>query len=593
MNKQPPVDIKNIIISVVLSMLIIFGWQYYYQGPADQKAKQQAAAVTTTQPVTGTKVPEAPAAAVVLNHDDVIKATTRVAIETDQLSGSINLTGAQIDDLHLNKYRELADQTSPLITLLSPSGTANAYFVEQGLVAQPGTTVKLPDSKTVWTAPADAKLTLDKPLTLTWDNGEGLTFARTISISDDYLFTVKQDVTNKSASTISVLPYARVQRQDTPKIAGIWVFFEGMLGVQNNGLQENKYDAIKKAKEPVTIDGQGGWLGFTDKYWSTMLIPDKDAKVTNSYKFVPLPNRDGYQADYVGTEAIVVAPGTTGSYQDHVFAGVKIVKAINAIYDKYGFTRFDLMIDWGWFAYITKAMFYLLNFVHGLVGNFGVAILLVTVLVKLAVFPIANKSYASMSKMKALKPQMDAIKEKFPDDKTKQQQETMELYKREKVSPLAGCLPMLIQIPVFFSLYKVIYTTIELRHAPFVGWIQDLSAPDPTSLFNLFGLIPWHPWPSLMIGVWPLLMGITMWVQMRLNPTAPDPVQAAMFNWMPVMFTFMLGTFPAGLVIYWAWSNTLSVIQQSYIMKKHGTEIDLFGNMRNSIPFLKKKPATP
>ncbi len=593
MNKQPPVDIKNIIISVVLSMLIIFGWQYYYASPAALKAKQDAAAVTTTQQVTGTKVPDAPTAAVVLNHDEVIKATTRVAIDTDQLSGSINLTGAQIDDLHLNKYREEANATSPLITLLSPSGTANAYFVEQGLVAQPGTSVKLPDSKTVWTAPTGATLTLDKPLTLTWDNGVGLTFARTISISDDYLFTVKQDVTNKSASTVSVLPYARVQRQDTPKIAGIWVFFEGMLGVQNKSLQENKYEAIKKATEPVTIDGQGGWLGFTDKYWSTMLIPNKDAKVSNSYKYVPLPNRDAYQADYVGTEAIVVAPGATASYEDHIFAGVKIVKTINAIYDKYGFTRFDLMIDWGWFAYITKAMFYLLNYVHGLVGNFGVAILLVTVLVKLAVFPIANKSYASMSKMKALKPQMDAIKEKFPDDKTKQQQETMELYKREKVSPLAGCLPMLIQIPVFFSLYKVIYTTIELRHAPFVGWIQDLSAPDPTSLFNLFGLIPWHPWPSLMIGVWPLLMGITMWVQMRLNPTAPDPVQAAMFNWMPVMFTFMLGTFPAGLVIYWAWSNTLSVIQQSYIMKKHGTEIDLFGNMRDSIPFLKKKPATP
>ncbi len=593
MNKQPPVDIKNIIISVVLSMLIIFGWQYFYQMPADQKARAAAETQQQAAATQATKVPDAAIAPVVKDHDEVIKATTRVAIDTDQLSGSINLTGAQIDDLHLNKYREEANQTSPLITLLSPSGTANAYFVEQGLVAQPGISAKLPDSKTVWTAPAGAKLTLDKPLVLTWDNGEGLTFARTISISDDYLFTVKQDVTNKTASSISVLPYARVQRQDTPKIAGIWVFFEGMLGVQNNGLQENKYDAIKKAKEPVSIDSQGGWLGFTDKYWSTMLIPDQKAKTTNAYKFVPLPNRDAYQADYVGTEPIVVAPGATASYEDHVFAGVKIVKTINAIYDKYGFTRFDLMIDWGWFAYITKAMFYLLNFVHGLVGNFGVAILLVTVLVKLAVFPIANKSYASMSKMKKLKPLMDEIKEKFPDDKVKQQQETMELYKREKVSPLAGCLPMVIQIPVFFSLYKVIYTTIELRHAPFFGWIQDLSAPDPTSLFNLFGLIPWSPPHALLIGVWPLLMGITMWVQMRLNPTAPDPVQAAMFNWMPVMFTFMLGTFPAGLVIYWAWSNTLSVIQQSYIMKKHGTEIDLFGNMRDSIPFLKKKPATP
>jgi YidC/Oxa1 family membrane protein insertase len=440
---------------------------------------------------------------------------------------------------------------------------------------------------------AGTKLTATTPLVLSWDNGAGLIFNRTISISDDYVFTVKQEVANHTSAAVSLLPYARAQRQDTPVIAGIWVFFEGMLGVHNTGLNEHKYGTIKDAKEPVTVDSVGGWLGFTDKYWATMLIPDQKTKVTNSYKYLGLGPRDAYQADYIGTEKIDVPPGATAAYQDHVFAGVKIVKSIDAIYAKFGFERFDLMIDWGWFAPITKAMFYLLDFVQGLVGNFGVAILLVTVLVKLALFPIANKSYASMSKMKNLKPQMDAIKEKFPDDKTKQQQETMELYKREKVSPLAGCLPMVIQIPIFFSLYKVIYTTIELRHAPFFGWIHDLSAPDPTSLFNLFGLIPWHPWPSLMIGIWPLLMGVTMWVQMRLNPTAPDPVQAAMFNWMPVMFTFMLGTFPAGLVIYWAWSNTLSVIQQSYIMKKHGTEIDLFGNMRNSIPFLKKKMVAP
>jgi YidC/Oxa1 family membrane protein insertase len=592
MNKQQaPIDIKNTVLAVVLSMLIIFGWQYYYAGPAAQKVKEEAALVEKQK--AAAKLPDAPAAANVKDRAEVIKASSRVVIETDQFTGSLNLAGAQLDDLHFNKYREEANLASPAVTLLSPSGTANAYFVEQGFVAKPGTTAKLPDSKTIWTAPADAKLTLEKPLTLTWDNGAGLTFARTISISDDYIFTIKQDVTNKTAAAVDLLPYARVQRQDTPVIAGYWVFFEGMLGVHNTGLDENKYAALKDSKKPVSVDGQGGWLGFTDKYWATMLIPDKTAKVTNTYQYVAFANRDAYQADYLATEAISVAPGATATYEDHVFAGVKIVKTIDAIYAKYGFDRFDLMIDWGWFAPITKFMFYLLDFAHGLVGNFGIAILLVTVLVKAVLFPIANKSYASMSKMKKLKPEMDKIKEQFPDDKVKQQQETMALYKREKVSPLAGCLPVLIQIPIFFSLYKVILTTIELRHAPFFGWVQDLSAPDPTSLFNLFGLIPWQPWPSLMIGVWPLLMGITMWVQMRLNPAPPDPVQAAMFNWMPVMFTFMLGTFPVGLVIYWAWSNTLSVIQQSYIMKKHGAELDLFGNMRESIPFLKKKPAAP
>lgn len=587
MTKPPAIETKNVVLAVVLSMIIMFGWQYYYQGPAIQKAEEQAK-IQATQPVA------AEAAVPVQDRASLIAATPRVKIETDQFSGSINLAGAQLDDLKLVKHTVDANPASGAVTLLSPSGAPNAYYVEQNFVAQPPGSALVPDSKTVWVAPAGAVLTLDKPLTLTWNNGAGLNFERTISISDDYLFTVKQSVTNTSATAVNLIPYARVQRQDTPVIAGYYVFFEGLLGVHNGGLEENHYADLKKApEEPIKVSGTGGWLGFTDKYWATMLIPDKQAKVTNTYKFVTIPNRDAYQADYLADNALTVASGTSAFYEDHVFAGVKIVDTINSINKKYGFEKFDLMIDWGWFSLITKPMFLLLEFVKNIVGNFGIAILVVTVLVKLAVFPIANKSYASMSKMKALKPQMDEIKEKFPDDKTKQQQETMELYKREKVNPMAGCLPMLIQIPIFFSLYKVILTTIELRHAPFFGWIHDLSAPDPTSLFNLFGLIPWQPWPSLMIGVWPILMGITMWLQMRLNPTPADPIQASMFNWMPVMFTFMLGTFPVGLVIYWTWSNILSVLQQSYIMKKHGTELDFFGNIKDSIPFVKKKPAAP
>lgn len=595
MNQQPnKVDPKNMIMAVVLSMLIVFGWQYYYVAPQTKKAQEQAEIVKTqtATPPAGTVAP-----AITKPVVEVLAASSRVIIETDQFSGSINLTGAQLDDLKLNKYREQYDPTSPAVTLLSPSGTANAYFVEQGLTALPGANLKLPDSKTVWSAPQGVMLTLDKPLTLTWDNGAGLKFERNISISDDYIFTVKQTVTNGSATPIQLYPYARVQRQDTPVISGYWVFFEGMLGVHNGTLTENKYAALKDLKdkdgkpEPVTVNNiTGGWLGFTDKYWATMLLPDKQTKVDNKYSYIGNAARDAYQAEYATSAPINVAVGQTVSYEDHVFAGVKIVQTINAINAKYGFDKFDLMIDWGWFMPITKGMFYLLSWVHGLVGNFGIAILLVTVLVKAAVFPLANKSYASMSRMKKLKPEMDKIKAEYPDDRAKVQQATMELYKREKVSPLAGCLPMFVQIPVFFSLYKVILTTIELRHAPFFGWIQDLSAPDPTSLFNLFGLIPWSPPHALMIGVWPLLMGVTMWLQMRLNPTPDDPIQASMFNWMPVMFTFMLGTFPVGLVIYWAWSNTLSVIQQSYIMKKNGAEVNFFGNVANSIPFLKKKP---
>ena len=594
MNQQPnKVDPKNMIMAVVLSMLIVFGWQYYYVTPQAQKAQEQAE-IAKTQAANPS--PATPALTAVKSHDEVIAATSRVKIETDQFTGSINLTGAQLDDLKLEKYREQYDPKSPAVTLLSPSGTANAYFVEQGLTALPGANLKLPDSKTVWNAPQGATLTLDKPLTLTWDNGAGLKFERIITISDDYIFTVKQTVTNATSTPIQLYPYARVQRQDTPVVAGYWVFFEGMLGVHNGTMTENHYSKLKDLKnkdgkaEPVVVNNvTGGWLGFTDKYWAAMLLPDRQTKVDNKYTYIGNAARDAYQVEYATSEPINVAPGQTVSYEDHVFAGVKIVQKINAISEKFGLDKFDLMIDWGWFMPITKGMFYLLSWVHGLVGNFGVAILLVTVLVKAAVFPLANKSYASMSRMKKLKPEIDKIKAEYPDDRTKVQQATMELYKREKVSPLAGCLPMFIQIPVFFSLYKVILTTIELRHAPFFGWVQDLSAPDPTSLFNLFGLIPWSPPHALMIGVWPLLMGITMWLQMRLNPTPDDPIQASMFNWMPVMFTFMLGTFPVGLVIYWAWSNTLSVLQQSYIMKKNGAEVNFFGNVASSIPFLKKK----
>ncbi len=584
--QTPQFDPKNMIMAVVLSMIIVFGWQYYYAVPNAKKAEQQATAQQQTAQIA------APADANVRDVAAVLAEGKRIKIDTPELSGSINLTGARLDDLHLNNYHETIDPASPVITLLKPSGTADAYFVEEGVVAKGATTVTLPDSKTEWKAEDGATLTLDKPLRLTWDNGAGLKFERLISISDQYLFTVKQTVTNTGSTPVELLPFARVQRQDSPKISGYWVFYEGLLGVQNGGLEEHKYAALKKDPDtPVTLSNKGGWLGFTDKYWSTMLIPDQQTRVASTYRFVKIPGRDGYEADYLADSALSIPAGGSATYEDHVYAGAKIVGTINSIYKKYNFERFDLMIDWGWFAPLTKAMFYLLNFVHGIVGNFGVAILLVTVLVKAAVFPLANRSYASMSKMKKLKPQMDALKEKYPDDKVKQQQETMELYKKEKVNPVAGCLPIVVQIPVFFSLYKVILTTIELRQAPFFGWVHDLSVQDPSNIFNLFGLIPWVPPHFLVLGFWPLLMGITMWVQMRLNPAPPDPVQAQMFNWMPVIFTFSLGSFPAGLVIYWAWSNFLSIVQQSYIMKKHGTDLDLFGNIKDSLPFVKKKPA--
>ena len=586
---------KNFIAAILLSMAIIFGWQYFYAAPLQKKLTAETQTAETqpgasqTAPATGGTVPGVATQAAPVSREEALARSPRLPFKSDYVEGSINLKGAMIDDLHLLRYRETIDPKSPTITFLSPSGTPGALFSEQGVVPATGTTAKLPDPNTVWTAPAGAVLSEDNPVTLTWDNGEGLKFSRKIELSDEYLFTVTQIVENTTQAPVAMIPYARIQRQDTPVVSGYWVFFEGMLGWVDGALQEIHYSDVAEQTEPDRRDTKGGWVGFTDKYWAAAIVPDQSTPVTASFLHQKLDGRDVYQTDYLAKDAMVVQPGQQASTTGRIFAGAKVVRTINAIESLHQIQGFNYMIDWGWFYFLTKPFFFLLDWIKGIVGNFGIAILIATVLVKLAVFPLANKSYASMSKMKKLQPDMERLKKEYPEDKMKQQQEMMALYKREKVSPLSGCLPVVVQIPIFFALYKVILTSIELRHAPFFGWIQDLSAPDPTSLFNLFGLIPWTPPHMLMIGVWPIIMGITMWLQMRLNPTPPDPVQASLFNWMPVMFTFMLGSFPVGLVIYWAWSNTLSILQQSFIMKRHGVEIDFFGNVKNSLPFLKKK----
>lgn len=582
--QSPKIDPKNMITAVALSMAIVLAWQYFYLAPASKKAEEQAA-VQKAQVQAAAAAPSVEST--VKDLAATLAATKRVKIDTPTLTGSINLTGAQLDDLHLVQYHVTNDDKSPEVTLLKPSGTANAYFVEQGYLSSEGQKAKLPDSKSEWQAETGASLQKDKPITLTWDNGEGLKFTRLITLSDDYLFTVHDTIANSGTAAVDLFPFARVQRQDLPEV-GTYSFFQGALGVQNRGLEEHDYASLKKlAGTPIKISSTGGWMGFTDKYWATAVIPPTDLKLETSYQNVKNPSREVFQADYKADAAVSVPAGGSATYEDRIYAGAKVVNTINAIGTKYGLERFDLMIDWGWYSPLTKSMFYLLSFVKGIVGNFGIAILIVTVMVKLAVFPLANRSYASMSRMKNLKPQLDALKVQYPDDKPRQQQEMMALYKREKINPMAGCLPIIVQIPVFFSLYKVILTTIDLRHAPFLGWIHDLSAPDPTTIFNLFGLISWHPPAALLIGFWPLLMGATMWIQMRLNPAPPDPVQAQMFNWMPVIFTYSMSGFPAGLTIYWAWSNFLSIIQQSYIMTKNGSEVEFL----KYLPFIKKKPA--
>ena len=519
----------------------------------------------------------------------VIAASPRVRLDTPSLVGSINLKGGRIDDLRLKKYHQSVDPKSPIITLLSPVGARDAYFAEAGWAPAAGAKVKVPGPQTLWKAPDGAELKPGQPVVLEWDNGAGLIFRRAFMVDENYMFTVTQTVENRTGKPVTLFPYARVQRHGIPPLQGYFVLHEGLVGVLDGDLKEVKYkDLTKDDAKPVEADSTGGWLGITDKYWAVTVIPADQKEKVHGRFFRTGGAANIFQADYLSKQGVTIAPGEKASNATRVFAGAKVVNLIDAYEKKHGIAKFDLIIDWGWFYFITKPMFFLLHWLYKLLGNYGFAILAATLIIKLVLFPLSNKSYASMAKMKQLQPDLERIKELYKDDRMKQQQAMMELYRKHKVSPMAGCLPMLVQIPIFFSLYKVLFVTIEMRHAPFIGWIRDLSAPDPTSVFNLFGLIPWDPPQFLMLGVLPLLMGITMWVQMRLNPAPPDPIQAQMFNWMPVLFTFMLASFPSGLVLYWTWNNLLSIFQQAYIMKKNGAEIHLWQNIRESLGFLKR-----
>ena len=610
-------DNKNTILAIVLSALVLLGWQYFFAVPQEKarqeqlQAQQQKQNVPTpdqpnpAQPQAQSQVPgqaAAPSSAAPVDRRAALATSPRVPIATDTLQGTIALKGGRIDDLALLKFRETVDPKSPPIVLLSPSGTGDPFYAEFGWTGAAGANVKLPNSETVWNQVGSGGLGVGRPVTLTYDNGEGLEFRRTIAVDDKYLFTIKDDVSNKGENPVTLFPYALISRHGIPPTAGYYVLHEGLIGVLGeSGLQEFTYKNIED-KKSVSWDVTNGWLGITDKYWAATLLPDTSARLKARFSTSMLGTVRTFQTDYL-LDAQTIGPGATGSANARLFAGAKEVSIVGINFpfvgiggynNALGLNHFDLLIDWGWFYFITKPMFLAMDFFFRLLGNFGLAILMVTVLVKIVFFPLANKSYASMAKMKAVQPQMMALRERYADDKAKQQQELMELYKREKINPLAGCLPIAIQIPVFFSLYKVLFVTIEMRHAPFFGWIHDLSAQDPTNMFNLFGLIPVDPTvlpligPFLHLGIWPIIMGITMWVQMKLNPAPPDPTQAMIFNWMPLIFTFMLANFPAGLVIYWAWNNLLSVVQQSVIMRKHGAKIELFDNIKTM--FVKKTP---
>lgn len=602
---------RNTYLAIGLSILVIIAWQYFYVGPrveaerraAEIEVQRKAAQVEQIQsgqttrnedgvPVnvpgsSASNVTGVPGAPATTNSDQVtrqaaIDADKRITFETDSLVGSINLKGARVDDLRLKNYRETIDPTSPLIELLSPAGSAKAYFAEFGFAGDE-IVGGVPGPATVWKSEGPSRLGRGDAAVLSWTNDNGVIFRRKIELDDNYMFTFQDSIKNGSDNTITISPWGRIARFYEPDSQRIYVLHEGLIGfLGEEGLQELDYDDMRDDKEVKFAGTPEGWLGITDKYWATALIPTDS--FTAVFSFLG-DKGDHFQTHFVGND-MTIKPGANGSIKHLLFAGAKETNVINEYAEELGLFKFDFMIDWGWFAIITKPLFTLLDWLNQKVGNFGVAILITTVLVKMVFYPLANLSYASMAKMKKVQPEMTKIREQYADDKPQQQKEMMALYRKEKINPAMGCWPMLIQIPVFFALYKVIYITIELRHAPFFGWIKDLSAPDPTSMFNLFGLIPIDLPTILVVGVWPLLMGITMFLQMRMNPAPPDATQAMIFNWMPVVFTFMLASFPVGLVIYWAWNNTLTIFQQGFIMKKHGVKIELFDNL---VEMIKRK----
>ena len=598
-------ETNNYIWAIVLSVMVVFAWNYFVARPQFERQRQVQAAAhgnpqngrgesdgtagtpgslppqTVNAPPQGGLAPETAAAR--RTRRDVIAESQRVIIDTPALQGSIALTGAMLDDLSLKDYRETPDKNSPLIVLLSPHGAPAAYFVESGFTVAGGGE-PVPGPTTVWTKSDGSQLTPSTPVTLEWDNGKGLVFTRKYAVDKDYMFTVTQSVANNGSAPVTLNPYSLIVREGTPPTSGYSVLHEGFIGYVGEGEQEITYAKIEKepgAKSKVS--GTGGWVGFTDKYWATALVPDQGKSFDAEYSTFGTGEKT-YQTA-AADQAVTVPSGGRVDVASRVFAGAKVADLLNR-YEAAGIKKFDLMIDWGYLWFLTQPMARLLAILNHLIGNMGLSIIALTFLVKLVFFPLANRSYLSMAKMKQAQPQLAALKERFPEDKVRQQQETMKIYKAEKINPVAGCLPMLVQIPVFFALYKVLFVTIEMRQAPFVLWIRDLSQPDPTNIFNLFGLLPYNPTTLpvvghfLAIGILPLIMGLSMFLQMKMNPEPTDPVQKTMFSWMPVIFTFMLGTFPCGLVVYWTTNNTLTIIQQSVIMKRAGVKLELFDNLR-------------
>ena len=565
-------DTRNIILATALSIGILLVWSVYFAPPP-----------VLNEPITSELSESSDSNEIdsdlglgsldesidiigeneILSLEDSISDSDRIEINTPGISGSIRLNGLIIDDVTLKSYRETLDENSENIRFLSPLKTGDGHEVSFGWIQAKNSDFEIPNRNTPWKLISGSNvLNLNNELIFEWKNKTGQIFQSTIELDDEYLFKITQKIINNGANGIIVNNAAKITRESTPTLSGMFILHEGLIGVLNEELEQIDYDDLAEDKV-YNFDSQNGWLGFTDKYWLTALIPEQGKSFKGIFSY-----DKNYSAYFRSQDSVIVSAGDTYQTSNNIFIGAKEAEVIDAYQEEYNFYNFDLSIDWGWFYFLTKPLFYIIYYLFELTGNFGVAIIVLTAMTRILFFPLANWSFVSMAKMKKLQPEMTRLKELHKDDRQQQQQALMALYKKEKVNPVSGCLPILIQIPFFFAIYKMLFVSLEMRHAPFFGWIQDLSAKDPTTIFNLFGLIPWDPPSFMIIGVWPILMGLTMWIQQKLNPAPPDPIQARIFMFFPFFITILLSQFAAGLVIYWTTNNLLSIIQQWIITRR-------------------------
>ncbi len=552
MNEQ-----KNLLLAILASLSILMIFQYFFPGEKTNN-KETLEKIDYSNEISSKDLP-------LKTRNEILKEEKRIIIsKTSRLKGSISLKGARIDDIILRDYNQNISSDSPLVTLMSPKNTYNPYFAEFGWAAYQSN-IDVPRHEAVWELIEGNELSPSTPIKLRWVSPDNLIFTRKISLDNNFLFTIEDIVSNQTIQTHTLQQYARIRRTGTPETSGFYILHEGPIGVLKGTLLELDYDDLLEKSE--TKQSTGGWIGITDKYWLAALIPDQNNEITGTFKSIIKNNKKMYEVNY-SSSLLEIPPQKEIRIVSNLFVGAKEVSLLDHYSKKLSIEMFDRAVDFGWFYVITKPLFQLLHWFSGIFGNVGLSILALTIVIRIILFPLANKSFKSMSRMKVLTPKIQEVRNRYKNDKLKMQQEIMQIYKSEKVNPLSGCLPILIQIPIFFALYKVLFVTLETRHAPFYGWIKDLSAPDPTTIFNLFGLLNFTPPSFLLIGVWPILMALTMFLQTKLNPSPPDPLQAKIMTYLPVVFLFLFATFPAGLVIYWTWNNVLSIGQQWIIMKK-------------------------